>query len=110
MDPLGEKLGDGKDGDIAVGMKFDRRAVGGDQFLDLRFTQSFVSDIGKNRMGNTGVNIVGAEFLKQHGGIGQGAGGFGEVIDHDDVFTIDVADDGQGLCFSGADASFRYNR
>ena len=77
---------------LAVRMESHRRAVGGDQFLDFRFHQSLVGYIGENCVRNSGVDIFGAIFFEKRRGVCQGARGFGQVIHHDDVFAVHVAD------------------
>ena len=57
-------------------------------------------------MGNTGVNLLRAALLEQGGGVGQGAGGLGQIVHHEDVLTADFTDDGDGFHLGGALAAF----
>ena len=64
------------------------------------------ANVVQNGVRNTGINVLGALFLEQIGGIRQGAGRFGQIIHHEHVFAPDFANYRHGFDVRGAFASF----
>jgi len=70
------------------------------------FFESLVGDIAEDGMGDGGEDIACAVFVKDVGGGGEGAGGFGHVVNQQDVAALDLADHIHRLDAGGGDAVF----
>ena len=81
-----------------------RDGVGGDDLLDGRVADPLVGEVAEHGVGNAGKDALGTVFAEDFGGGHQGAGGFGHVVDQQDVAALDLADDVHGLDPGGADA------
>lgn len=95
---------DADDADFFSGRLGD--GVGGDHFLDGGVFEALVAHFAKNGVGDAGEDALGTVFGEDFGRGAEGAGGFGHVVDEEDVAALDFADDVHGLHPGGADAVF----
>jgi len=103
-DGLAEQRGDADDADfLAAGLG---NGVGGDDFLDGGVSQALVGEFSEDAVGDAGEDAFGAVFVEDLGGGGEGAGGFGHVVDEEDVAAFDLADDVHRFDAGGGDAVF----
>ena len=85
-----------------------RDAVRRDEFDDLGLPQPLDGHVGEHGVGDGGVDRLRALGLADARGGGDGARRGGEVIDEEDVFAFDLADDVGGFHFGVALALFRH--
>src|SRR5438876_10659451 len=63
-----------------------------DQLLNFRLLKSFVGNICENCVGNSSVDVSGAMLFEKRRCACQGTRRFGQVIYHNDIFVIHIAD------------------
>ena len=78
--------------------------VGADELFDGAGGEAFEGHFAEDGVGDACEDAFGAAFFKEAGGGGEGAGGFGHVVDEEDVAAFDFADDIDGLDLGGAAA------
>src|SRR4051812_7920911 len=108
VDRLAEQAGDAQhhqpvlDG---VGTIADGDGVGDGQFGEGTILQALHGGRGEDGVGGGDVNVASAVLADDFDRFADGAGGGDHVIDHQDVFAFDVADDVHGLGFGDAFAA-----
>lgn len=107
-DGLRHKRGDADDRYFwSVGL---RNGVGGDYFLDCGFLDSLVSDFAKDGVGNSGKNPFRAMGMQNFRGGFECTGGFGHVIDQEDIAPFDITNHVHCFDVGGGDAVFGDDR
>ena len=95
-DCLAEQGGDGEDFDAVfewVEAAAHGDGVGDDEFFDGGVDEAFDGFASEDAVGGGDVNFARAVFLEDFGGFGDGAAGGDHVVDHQDGFAFNVADD-----------------
>src|SRR5690606_35814550 len=93
--------GDADGADLVTGGLW--HGIGGDQLLDRRIFQPLVAQLAENRMGDAGENAPGTAFREDFRRRAERAGGFGHVVDKEDVAALDLADYVHRFHAGGAD-------
>jgi len=73
--------------------RVDGYRVGRDELVDEPAAEALVSDFVEDAVTDRSADATGAVFAEHFGSGGQGAGGFGDVVDQKHVAAIDFADD-----------------
>ena len=95
LDRLGKELADRQGLELRALLLFVgcRHAVRRDHTIELRVVDPLNSGTGQDRVGASSRNRARSLRQKRFGRVDESAGGIDDVIDHEDVASLDVADD-----------------
>ena len=104
----------GEDLSHAHGFDFRADRVGGavrrNQLFDVRVGDALASLLAEDGVGDPGEDALGPSLTQQSGCRSQSAGGFGNVVDKEDILALDLTDQADSLDFGGTDTVFRDDR
>src|SRR5690606_2170674 len=104
-DGLGQQVGHAEHAN-GQAARIDGDGIGGDELVDHPAAEAFVGDLAEEGVADGRAHADRAVGTKELGGVDQGAGGLGDVVDDEHILAGDVADDVDGFDGGGTGALF----